>query len=91
MEGTGIEPGDLRRSAFSSLRPTVWMQPTSQQQIDNGFASETTRAGERTIADRRRKLHQRIDALRESLGLPTGPRRAPDRGRLALAPARGLM
>jgi hypothetical protein len=43
------------------------------QQIDHGFASETTRARERELSARRRELHQRIDALREPLGLPLGP------------------
>lgn len=49
------------------------------QQIDHGFASETTRARERELSVRRRDLHQRIDALREPLGLPLGPPQASTR------------
>jgi hypothetical protein len=40
-----------------------------QQQIDSGFASESTRARERDVSDERRDLHQRIDALQVLLGL----------------------
>ncbi len=47
-----------------------------QRQLDFGFASETTRAREREVSDRRRELHRRIDSLREQLGLPAGPQRA---------------
>jgi len=36
-------------------------------QIDFGYATETTRAREREISDQRRQLHQRIDLLRELL------------------------
>jgi hypothetical protein len=36
-------------------------------QIDFGFATETTPAREREISDERRQLHQRIDLLREQL------------------------
>jgi hypothetical protein len=46
------------------------------QQIDHGFATETTCVRERELSARRRELHQRIDALRERLGLPLGPPRA---------------
>jgi hypothetical protein len=46
------------------------------QQIDHGFATETTRVRERELSARRRELHQRIDVLREPLGLPPGPPRA---------------
>jgi hypothetical protein len=46
------------------------------QQIDHGFATETTLVRERELSARRRELHQRIDALREPLGLPLGPPRA---------------
>jgi hypothetical protein len=46
------------------------------QQIDHGFATETTLVRERELSARRRELHQRIDALREPLGLPPGPPRA---------------
>jgi hypothetical protein len=46
------------------------------QQIDHGFASETTCMRERELSVRRRKLHERIDALRDPLGLPLGPPRA---------------
>jgi hypothetical protein len=49
------------------------------QQIDNGFATETTRTHERDVSQRRRELHQQIDALRERLGLPVGPRPSPGR------------
>jgi hypothetical protein len=45
-------------------------------QIDFGYVSETTRAREREVSDRRRELHARIDAIRESLGRPAGPQRA---------------
>jgi hypothetical protein len=46
------------------------------RQIDFGFASETTRSREREVSDRRRDLHGRIDAIRESLGMQAGPTRA---------------
>jgi hypothetical protein len=45
------------------------------RQIDFGYASETTRAREREVSDRRRELHGRIDAIRESLGMQAGPKR----------------
>ena len=45
------------------------------RQIDFGYASETTRAHEREVSDRRRALHARIDAMRENLGRPAGPKR----------------
>ena len=38
-------------------------------QIDFGFATESTRARERQVSDERRELHRRIDALREVLGV----------------------
>jgi hypothetical protein len=47
------------------------------QQIDHGFSTEATRLREREVSDHRRELHRRIDALRDRLGLPTGPRGAP--------------
>jgi hypothetical protein len=55
------------------------------QQIDNGFATELTRTRERALSHRRRELHERIDALRDRLGLPTGPRRASHEGELERA------
>jgi predicted nucleic acid-binding Zn-ribbon protein len=39
-----------------------------QNQIDFGFASETTRAREREVSDERRELHRRIDSIRARLG-----------------------
>jgi uncharacterized protein involved in exopolysaccharide biosynthesis len=45
------------------------------QQIDFGYASESTRAREREVSDHRRDLHSRIDALRERLDLPVGAQR----------------
>jgi hypothetical protein len=36
-------------------------------QIDFGFATETTRAREREVSDKRQELHRRIDAIREQL------------------------
>lgn len=39
------------------------------QQIDFGYATETTRAREREISDERHEMHRRIDELRELLGL----------------------
>ena len=36
-------------------------------QIDFGFATEATRAREREISDERRRVHDRINALRELL------------------------
>jgi chromosome segregation ATPase len=41
------------------------------RQIDFGFASETTRAREREVSDRRRDLHGRIDAIRSADRLST--------------------
>jgi hypothetical protein len=49
-----------------------------QQQIDNGFATEASRAREREVSLRRRELHLQIDAMRVRLGLPTGPARRTD-------------
>jgi hypothetical protein len=50
-----------------------------QQQIDNGFATEVSRAREHEVSLRRRELHLQIDGIRAQLGLPTGPaRRAAD-------------
>jgi uncharacterized protein YlxW (UPF0749 family) len=37
-------------------------------QIDFGFATDSTRAREREVSAERRELHRRIDALRELLG-----------------------
>ncbi|HEY5694213.1 MAG TPA: hypothetical protein VIR14_06870 [Gaiellaceae bacterium] len=39
-----------------------------QDQIDFGFESGTTREREREVSDERRKLHRRIESLRERLG-----------------------
>ena len=39
------------------------------QQIDFGYASEETRIREREVSDERRALDQRIDSLREILGV----------------------
>jgi hypothetical protein len=44
-------------------------------QIDRGFARETTRAREREVSDHRSELHRRIDELRECLGMPSGGQR----------------
>jgi hypothetical protein len=38
-----------------------------QHQIDFGFETETTRTREREVSDERRRLHDRIDALKEHL------------------------
>jgi len=38
-----------------------------QHQIDFGFETETTRAREREVSDERRRLHDRIDALKQRL------------------------
>jgi hypothetical protein len=40
-----------------------------QQQIDSGFATESTRARERKVSHERWRLHRQIDALREQLGV----------------------
>jgi chromosome segregation ATPase len=40
------------------------------RQIDFGFETETTRGREREVSDERRKLHERVDELRELLGTP---------------------
>jgi chromosome segregation ATPase len=53
------------------------------RQIDFGYASETTRTREREVSDRRRELHARIDAIRESLGMRPGPKRASTAAALA--------
>jgi septal ring factor EnvC (AmiA/AmiB activator) len=53
-----------------------------QRQIDFGFATQTTRAREREVSDRRRQLHRRIDELRELLNMPSGPQQAPTEPRL---------
>ena len=36
-------------------------------QLDFGYASETTRAREGAVSDERRQLHRRIDELRQTL------------------------
>jgi hypothetical protein len=46
------------------------------RQIDFGYATQTTRERERELSDHRRELHVRIDAIRERLGMRTGPRKA---------------
>ena len=38
-----------------------------QHQIDFGFETESTRAREREVSDERRRLHDRIDALKQRL------------------------
>jgi hypothetical protein len=38
-----------------------------QDKIDFGFGTESTREREREVSDKRRELHQRIDAVREQL------------------------
>lgn len=45
-------------------------------QIDYGYATETTRGREREVSDHRRQLHRRIDALREQLGASMDTQRA---------------
>jgi chromosome segregation ATPase len=45
-------------------------------QIDYGFATETTRAREREVSDHRPQLHRRIDELREQLGASMDTQRA---------------
>jgi hypothetical protein len=39
------------------------------QQIDSGFASDSTRAREQEVSEQRRTLHQRIDSLQDLLGM----------------------
>jgi hypothetical protein len=46
------------------------------RQIDFGYATDTTHAREREVSDRRRELHGRIDAIRESLGIQERPKPA---------------
>ena len=43
------------------------------QQIDFGFAGDDARKREREVSDERRRLHERIDAIRELLGMSAGP------------------
>jgi hypothetical protein len=38
-----------------------------QDKIDFGFGTDATRQREREVSDERRKVHERIDALREQL------------------------
>ena len=38
-----------------------------QHQIDFGFENESTRTREREVSDERRRLHDRIDALKQRL------------------------
>lgn len=40
------------------------------RQIDFGFETGTTRGREREVSVERRKLHERVDELREQLGTP---------------------
>jgi hypothetical protein len=42
------------------------------QQIDFGYGGETAREREREVSDERRRLHERIDALRERLAVQAG-------------------
>jgi hypothetical protein len=53
------------------------------RQIDFGYASDTARAREREMSDRRRELHGRIDAIRGRLGMQAGPARASAEASLA--------
>lgn len=46
------------------------------QQIDFGYATETTREREREVSAHRRELHGRIDAIRERLGTTARPKQA---------------
>ena len=41
-------------------------------QLDFGYATESTRVREREISDERRRLHHRIDSLRERLEIRQG-------------------
>jgi hypothetical protein len=43
------------------------------EQIDFGYATESSRTLEREVSDERRRLHERIDAVRKLLGLEAGP------------------
>lgn len=58
-------PGDLREelAALEAEEAEVSAERRRlYQQIDHGFATETTRVRERELSARRRELHQRIDA-----------------------------
>ena len=55
------------------------------QQIDFGYATETTRTREREVSDERLELHRKIDALRELLALAPAPTGAD----VSVAPADG--
>jgi hypothetical protein len=57
-----LEALEAREALVSAARRRL------HEQIDFGYASETTRAREREISDERQELHRRIDALRELLG-----------------------
>ena len=75
-----VEPGslDIARAELAALEAEEADVSAERrrlhQQIDHGFATETTRLREREVSDHRRELHRRIDALRERLGLPAGSR-----------------
>jgi hypothetical protein len=62
-----LEALEAREALVSAQRRRL------HEQLDFGYASETTRAREREISDERHELHRRIDALRELLGTSESP------------------
>ena len=68
MTETSLE--DLRAELARLEREEATLSLTRnrlQDQIDLGFASESTRSREREVSDERQELHRRIDALRARL------------------------
>ena len=68
MDDASLE--DLRREVAALEAEEAQLSAVRdrlQHQIDFGFETDTTRAREREISDERRRLHDRIDALKQRL------------------------
>jgi hypothetical protein len=72
---------DLRQELATLEAEEVRISAERRQlhnQIDFGYATESTRARERKVSDERRRLPRRIDSLREILGVNLGSAEKPD-------------
>lgn len=68
MDEAGVDDlrGQLAELEAEAARLSA-VRDRLHDQIDFGFASEATQAREREVSDERRRLHERIDSLRERL------------------------
>ena len=60
--------GELARLEAEAAQLSL-VRDRLHQQIDFGYGSDTTREREREVSDERRRVHERIDALRALLGV----------------------